>query len=350
MKPKKILHVANRAEKHLGKKFYSLPFKINNGFVRNGHNVYWFSDRDVAKNASLIPSAKFGRVACNRKLIEVCRNFCPEIIVLAHADLINLETLLEIKAFLPGVLIFQYNIDGLFAKGNIEKILGKTEVCDFTFMTTAGSVLKSVSQSGCRTCFIPNPVDASIDVHCNWRKNSFDYDLFFIGARSEWVDPDSMRAQALKNLPDDPFHVRSFVSANLWGSALMNVAGVSKMGLCFSQRPSGERAGEGGTLYLGSSDRISLCMGNGLLTFTDKKFNLADLYGTDALVEVESYEEFRDKVAYFMKHDKERIRVARAGYEISHREFNEVLVSRFMLETVCNQEYSRSYAWPTTIY
>jgi len=41
-----ILLVANGNYKHLGARYYEPQKKLYNGLVRNGHNVYFFSDRD----------------------------------------------------------------------------------------------------------------------------------------------------------------------------------------------------------------------------------------------------------------------------------------------------------------
>lgn len=50
----RILHVSHQQMKHLGARNYFLPVRINNGFIRNNHDVYWFSDRDVARHYSLL--------------------------------------------------------------------------------------------------------------------------------------------------------------------------------------------------------------------------------------------------------------------------------------------------------
>ncbi len=350
MKALKVVHVANRAEKHLGKKFYSFPFKVNNGLIRNGHNVYWFSDRDVARTSSLIPSGKLGRRACNRKLIELCDQFRPDVLLLGHADLIGSDTLLTIRGRNPGLRIAQYNIDGLYAKGNVAKILGKQDAVDATYITTAGEALRAIAAPKAPARFIPNPVDAGIDSHRNWDRSDFAYDLFFIGAQSDWIDPLSLRAEAFRHLPQGLGTARIFLSSNLWGSALLDAVGDSKLGLCFNQRPPGEVPGNGGHLYLCSSDRISTCMGNGMLTFVDACFGLSELYGADTLVEVAGWEEFVTRVDHFLRHDAERRAVAQRGWDLSHREFNEVLVTRYILETLLGEPLSHPYRWPTLTY
>ena len=46
----KILHITNLNEKHNGRLFYNTGRRINNGFVRLGHNVLSLSDRDILFN------------------------------------------------------------------------------------------------------------------------------------------------------------------------------------------------------------------------------------------------------------------------------------------------------------
>ena len=74
MRPLKIIHVANRAERYKGARSYGLPYRINNGLVRDGHHVCWFSDRDMARYLAPLPTRKLGVGKCNRALLEFCRN------------------------------------------------------------------------------------------------------------------------------------------------------------------------------------------------------------------------------------------------------------------------------------
>ena len=99
-----------------------------------------------------------------------------------------------------------------------------------------------------------------------------------------------------------------------------------------------------------SSDRIGLYMGNGLLVFSTSEFSLAELYGPDAVVDVESDDDFIDKLRHYLDNDSERQRLARTGYELGHGEFNERFVTRYMLETVLDQPLSHNYCWPTESY
>jgi hypothetical protein len=346
MKPLRILHVANRAEHTLGKRYYAFQYKINNGFVRNGHNVYWFSDRDVAKNSGIIKSRKFGKGICNKKFIEFCKNFRPDVLALSHADTITNESIELVKSIIPSVKVLQYNIDALFTESNVVSLKRRVGVVDCTFMTTAGKALNLVGAKNAPACFIPNLVDKSIDINRNFEKISFDYDMFLMARRSSWIDPHSLRALAFQSLETDFPDNSVFMTEGLWGADLVDCLGRSKIGLNFNQMPPGQIPGDGSALYMASSDRVCLCLGNGLLTFSDAAFSLAALYGENCIIDVESYDEFVDKAKYFLRNDSERIKIAKKGHDYIHAEHNEVLVTKYMIETLYDIKNTYNYCWP----
>lgn len=352
----RILHVSHQQMKHLGARNYFLPVRINNGFIRNNHDVYWFSDRDVARHYSLFHTRKTGVGVCNRKFLEVCHNFEPDVIALSSADIIKPETLKEARRILPNVAIFQYYIDPLYLESNFQNVGSKADVVDWTFVTTGGPVLSRIAGSRSKVAFIPNPVDPSIDTHrCHERADQA-HDVFFAGhTLSDWQPADDLRRVAAdlirERLPEArcAFYGRT-PKEYLFGAAFMRALGDAKIGLNFSHRHKDAKPGPGGELYLYSSDRIGLYQGNGLLVFSTKAFSLADLYGQDAIVEVEGADDFVDKLRFYLEHDTERQSVARTGYELGHREFNERLVSQYMIEATLGLPFSHPYRWPMESY
>ena len=92
----KILHITNFNERFNGRLHYTTGKRINNGLIRLGHNVYQLSDRDViSSNRSILnPSSK---KILNDKIIEICQNFKPNLVILGHADSVKLETLEYLK-------------------------------------------------------------------------------------------------------------------------------------------------------------------------------------------------------------------------------------------------------------
>jgi len=89
----RILIIGNAGEREPGRRYYSVERKLANGFARNGHSVWFFSDRDVARAATLFRSSRTGRGAANAKFLEAVKNYAPHAIVFAHACLIATETL-----------------------------------------------------------------------------------------------------------------------------------------------------------------------------------------------------------------------------------------------------------------
>jgi hypothetical protein len=348
----RILHVSHQQLKYLGARNYFFPVRINNGFIRNNHEVYWFSDRDVARCSSFFGSRKTGVGASNRKLLEVCRNFKPDVIALSSADVIHAETLAEARRILPNVAIFQYYIDPLFDASNFRNARSKAEVVDYSFVTTAGPILSKIAGSRSKVAFIPNPVDSSIDVHRCHAHTDQPHDVFFAGNISKWQHPDDLRGRAPELIRDRLPEARCAIygqglGKSLYGADFMCALGQAKIGLNFSQRNLDAKSGPGGELYLYSSDRAGLYQGNGLLVFSTRAFSLSELYGKDTIVEVDTADEFVDALRYYLGNDTERQRVAKAGYELGHREFNERLVAQYMVEVAMGLPLSHAYCWPT---
>jgi len=345
----RILHVANRAEKYEANRYYLLPYKINNGFIRNGHCVYWFSDRDIARASGLIPSRKFGVGAANKALLRVCDNFRPDIVVLAHADIIKNSTLeqLKIKYKIP---IIQYNIDP-FHDHNTSNLLKRNGFVDFTAITTGGSVLSRYANKGTRYAFMPNPVDMSIDNLENYRSSDLPIDAIFVGQTENFVVDTDLRTK-LPTLSSDLPNCAIEHCYGIWGNTYLELLSKVKIGLNFSiyVSPSGEIDGDGSHHYLYSSDRISQYLGNGLMTFAEKRFCLSDIYGQGCLEEVDGYDELKDKILFYSRDNSVRKKRAETSWRHAHSEFNERLVAQYLLEAGTDSPLGYPYSWPTHVW
>ena len=60
--------------------------------VRLGHSVLEFSDRDILSNHRKLNDLN-GAKYLNKKLLTVIGNYVPDLIILGHADLIDIKTL-----------------------------------------------------------------------------------------------------------------------------------------------------------------------------------------------------------------------------------------------------------------
>ena len=84
----RILHITNFNERLDGRLFFNTGRRINNGFIRLGHSVLGFSDRDIQKYYKSFSDFK-GAKTLNEKLKKTCYNYKPDLIILGHADLIS---------------------------------------------------------------------------------------------------------------------------------------------------------------------------------------------------------------------------------------------------------------------
>lgn len=176
-KPLKITHITNFNERFDGRLQYNTGRRINNGFIRLGHNVFTISDRDIINYSKKLNDLT-GKKTLQEKIIKSYKNFKPDILVLGHADNVNSETLDFLKN--KKVKIAQWFLDPVSKKGpdyinNKKRLLDKKDFIDTTFLTTdPNSIDFKINNS----FFIPNPCDKSFEVLDNY-KNDCENDLFF---------------------------------------------------------------------------------------------------------------------------------------------------------------------------
>ena len=81
----KIIHVTNFNERFSGRLHYNTGRRLNNGFVRLGHNVMTISDRDIIHNNKNLMDIN-GRKKLQKYLLDSLKNFKADAIILGHAD------------------------------------------------------------------------------------------------------------------------------------------------------------------------------------------------------------------------------------------------------------------------
>ena len=169
----RILHVTNFNERHDGRLFFNTGRRLNNGFIRLGHSVLEFSDRDIVKHYKSLQDYTGGK-ALNQKLINTVYNYKPDLLIFGHADLIKNNTLSYLKDNYKNLRIAQWFLDPLIKNGpdfikNKSRILDKIEFTDANFITTSPDVLNFLPKN--KQClFMPNPTDPSFEVLNNIQK------------------------------------------------------------------------------------------------------------------------------------------------------------------------------------
>ena len=88
----KIIHITNFNQRFDGRLHYNTGKRLQNGFVRLGHNVLAISDRDIISRNKSINDFD-GKKTLQKTIIDTYGNFKADCIILGHADSVDSETL-----------------------------------------------------------------------------------------------------------------------------------------------------------------------------------------------------------------------------------------------------------------
>lgn len=338
----KILQIGNFGIKRNLSHFYNIDYKLYFGLVKNGHAVYQFSNRDIARQESITKSRFGSKGKVNKKLIKVCSNLKPDMILIGHAEQITNDSLNYIKQENPDIRIAYFNVDALWVDHNkklIEDRL-KCESLDGFFVTTAGDAINEFRRDGLKVSFIPNATDRSIDKYRCFENEASEYDIFFAGSGE-------YRTQAISYLRDRLPHLNYNILAQnnrplLYGQDYYDELVKCKIGLNLPQFTEDHYQP-----YLYSSDRISQYMGNGLLTFIHRKTGYEEYFaeGKEALY-YDNCEELAEKINHYNMDKKAARDIAGNGWQKYHMLFSSEKISQYIVEEVFDLSHSHNYGWP----
>ena len=345
IKKLKILHITNFNERHNGRLFYNTGRRINNGLIRSNHSVLTISDRDIVSYHRSLKDFD-GSKKLNSKIIETIGNYLPDLIILGHADLVNLSTLKFIRKNYPLIKITQWFLDKMNEtwKKNKRRFLDKIELMDCSFCTTSPDVLSFPKRN--KIFFIPNPADSSFETLKCYKNKHPIYDLFF--AMSHGVhrgilkkgkfDQRSLIINKLINKnPNIKFDLHGVGDKQpLWSDDFKLSLIKSKMALNLSQGKP--------TKYY-SSDRIAQLIGNGILTFVDIKTKLNKFFSNNEVIFYESMDDLSKKINFYKINHKIRNKIARKGRNKYHKHFNSTKIAEFIINKTMNFKITKKYFW-----
>ena len=342
----KVMHITNVNERFNGRLHYNTGRRINNGIIRNGHNVLTLSDRDTVHYQKNLTDFK-GKNSLQNKILETFNNFKPDLLVLGHADRVSSKTLEIIKDNNKNLKISQWFLDPLSKFGpdhysNSKRILDKIEFIDKTFLTTDP---KSLPIKIPNSHFIPNPSDRSFEILENYNKDCT-YDVFF--AMSHGVHRGELKTgkeddrekfinrliNLNKNIKFDVYGMNNVQP--VWADNFLKKISNSYMGLNLSR---------GKPIKYYSSDRIVQLVGNGLLTFIDKNTFLNDFFSSKEIVFYKNIDDLSYKLNKYKKDKKAGKRIARKGRQKYHKYFNSDLVSQFIISKTLDLKLDNKFIW-----
>ena len=342
----KIMHITNVNERFNGRLHYNTGRRINNGFIRNGHNVLTISDRDTVHYQKKLVDFK-GQNVLQKKIIDTFNNFRPNILILGHADRVSNKTLEIIKDRNRDVKIAQWFLDPLSKYGpdhlnNSRRILDKIDFIDNTFLTTDP---KAIPTKVPNSFFIPNPSDKSFEILKNYEKDC-SFDVFF--AMSHGVHRGELKSgkeddrekfinkliNLNKNLKFDVYGMNNVQP--VWADQFLKKISNAYMGINLSR---------GKPIKYYSSDRIVQLVGNGLLTFIDRNTYLSDFFSSKELVFYKDIEDLSYKLNKYTKDKKSGKQIAKLGKLKYLKYFNSDLVSDFILSKTLDFKSKNNFIW-----
>ena len=339
----KILHVTNFNERHNGRLFYNTGRRINNGFIRLGHSVLEFSDRDIVSYYRSINDLN-GSKKLNSKLIEVISNYLPNIIVLGHADLIKIETLAFIRKNYPQIKIIQWFLDRMDGEWlvNKKRFLNKINFIDTSFCTTDPKSLNLPIQKN--IFYLPNPVDSSFEKLHNYKNKHFNNDVFF--AMSHGVHRGVLKSgkfdqrenfinKIIKKIPNIRFDLYGMNNRQpIWADNFINAISQSKIGLNLSQ-------GAAAKYY--SSDRFAQLIGNGLMLIIDEKTQFGNFLNKDEIITYKNINDLSEKIDKYSNDDKLRKKIAKNGRDKYFKYFNSTIIADFIIKKTFTLKHKKFY-------
>ena len=340
----KILNIYNQGQK-LDHRLYniSLGKKFTNGFIRNGHDVLEISDRDYIKNNRGFSFTSVGN-SFQKYLIESFKNYNPDLVFFGHTKNIYIETIDTLKKLNKNLIISQWNEDPVmpslnYSKNNIENIQKYSELVDHNFITTNPSELKKQHINTDNFHFFFVPVDKNIEFFnvYNLRPQK---DLFY--AMSHGVNRATLKEgieddriiflnNLVKKIPYIKYDFYGFANKQpIWGNNFFRSLINSKMGLNLSRGKP--------TKYY-SSNRIASIMGNGLLTFIDKKVQMHHFFNSREIVFYNNISDLADKINFYSKNDKLRKKIAMNGQKKYFKLFNEKRITEYFVNVSVGKNY-----------
>ena len=342
----KIMHITNFNERHNGRLHYNTGRRINNGFIRLGHNVLTISDRDVINKGKSLTDIN-GHKVLRDKIINSCNNFKPDIIVLGHADAVKTETLAYLKTKNNSLKFAQWFLDPVSKYGpdyfkNKSRITDKHEVIDATFLTTdPQSLAFNINNS----FFMPNPCDHSFEILKNYEKKCTN-DVFFAmshgvhrgGLKKGKIDDRELVInKLLKKNKEIKFDIYGMNKKQpIWGDQFIDRISNSSMGLNLSR---------GKPIKYYSSDRIAQLLGNGLLTFVHNKTMFGNFLNKNEIILYDNLDDLTYKIKKYKKDDLMRRKIAKNGKQKYFKYFNSTIIAEYILSKSLDYKPKTKFIW-----
>ena len=333
----RIINIYNTGQK-LNHRLYniSLGKKFTNGFIRNGHDVLEISDRDFVRQNRTF-SITNTETKFQQYLIETFKNYNPDFLFFGHTKNISVDTIDQFRVLNKSLTISQWNEDPImpsldYSKTNIKNISNYANLVDHNFITTDPSIFKKQNTNIKNLHFFFVPVDQNIECFDVYKLDP-SRDIFY--AMSHGVNRATLKKgktdsrinflnTLIKKIDNINYDFYGFENKEpIWGNNFYKALISSKMGLNLSRGLP--------TKYY-SSNRIASLMGNGLLTFIDRKTQMNDFFTNNEIIFYDNIFDLSEKIKFYKKNKNSRIKIARNGKKKYFKLFNELKTTKYIID------------------
>ena len=301
------------------------------GFIRLGHDVHRFDYGGafwyVAPVKSTILSRKRVRKQVDQLLVKQLKAYAPDIVQISFANFINTETIALIRQAVPNAFLYAFDGDPWpqYQKNRID--IGSK--LDLVIATNNGKWLDEYKNTGVPVAFMPNPCDPDYeyryDVSDKWKT-----DIMFTGKTKE-----------SRKYPTDPTRVELINKlATMDNCTFYGCLGQPRIGgIDYQYAISGARIALSinaiNDVSLYHSDRLTHYIASGTFVLA-KRVPDSDLLFKDGvhLKYFDTPEEFFELLQWYLDHEDERLKIANAGMERAHAEFNGTKIAKYSLDMI----------------
>ena len=333
-KAKRIFAIADFYDESV--KSIRLPSRMwVKGFLRLGHDVQRFSYRNVLAQFNPFSGKHFRRFMPNfvrrradELLVKQIKAYQPEIVFVNTMKYITADSIVAAREAAPNA-IFVGRDDGASPERN-KKQLSITSETDIVVATGGQEYLRVYKNVGVPLCaFMPNASDPDIqyryDVDEKWKT-----DIIFTGKAEH---------RRLGDVAPDRYRLVSKLS-KLDNARVYGAFGVDRVaGLDCFHAISGARIG----LSINITNDVSMYHSDRLINYLScgtcvlsKRVPDSDLLFKDGLhlKYFDTVEEFFELADWYLAHEDEREKIATAGMERAHSEFNCTKIASCMMDII----------------
>jgi len=314
------------------------------GLLRLGHDVQRFSYRNIMTQFNPFSGKhfrrfmpRFARRTADNILVEQIKRYHPEIIFLASMKYLTAETVIAARDVAPDAVFVGRDEDPFPDKNSARLAIAKET--DIVITTSAGRFLKTYKDAGVPCCaFIPNACDPDIQHRYNV-EDKWKTDIIFTGkAKHERLDHNDERYNLVYRLSQMP-NARTYGAFGIprvEGIDYFYAVGGAKIGLSINIVND---------IRMYHSDRLINYVSCGTFTLA-KRVPETDLLFEDGvhLRYFDTAGEFFELADWYLRHKQEREKIAIAGMEKAHSEFNCEKIAQYMLDLIETGTYNAAWS------